>query len=65
MSDVQTHDVRSDALRMVNSLPQDATWDDLMHQIYVRQCIERGIKDADEGRVLDVAEVRHKFGLQP
>jgi predicted transcriptional regulator len=64
MSDVQTHDVRSDALRMVNALPQDATWDDLMQQIYVRQCIERGIKDAEEGRVLDVAEVRRKFGLQ-
>ncbi len=65
MSDMQTPDVRTDALRMVNALPEDATWDDLMYQIYVRQCIETGIKDADEGRVLDVNEVRRRFGLQP
>jgi predicted transcriptional regulator len=65
MSDVQTHDIRSDALRMINALPDNATWDDVMQQIYVRQSIERGIKDADEGRVLDVSEVRRKFGLQP
>lgn len=65
MSDTQAHDVRADALQLVNALPQDATWDDLMYQIYVRQSIEAGIKDADEGRVVDVDKVRHKFGLQP
>jgi predicted transcriptional regulator len=65
MSETQAHDVRSDALQLVNALPQDATWDDPMYQIYVRQSIEAGIKDADEGRVVDVDEVRRKFGLRP
>ena len=34
-----------------------------MYQIYVRQAIEAGIKDADRGRVRDVADVRRAFGL--
>jgi len=37
--------------------------DDVMYRIYVRQCIDAGIKDADEGRVADVEEVRRRFGL--
>jgi len=32
-------------------------------QIYVRQAIEAGIKNSDEGRTIDVKDVRKKFGL--
>ncbi|MDQ1707314.1 MAG: hypothetical protein QOJ88_525 [Pyrinomonadaceae bacterium] len=40
------------------------SWDDLMHEIYVRQSIEAGLNDSGAGRVKDVAEVRSKFGLE-
>jgi hypothetical protein len=30
-----------------------------MYRIYVRQAIEAGIKDSDQGRTLDVKEVRN------
>ena len=55
--------VKQQARDLVDRLPADATWDDLMYQIYVRQAIESGIADADAGRVLDVREVRARFGL--
>jgi hypothetical protein len=55
--------IKSKAKEMIDRLPDEATWEDLMYQIYVRQAIEAGIKDADEGRVRDVAEVRRAFGL--
>jgi hypothetical protein len=45
----------------LDNLPESATWEDLMHRIYVRQAIEAGIKDSDQGRTLDVKEVRN-FG---
>ena len=32
-----------------------------MYQIYVRQTIEAGDKDSDEGRTVDVKEVRKRF----
>ncbi len=57
------HGVKTDALRIVDSLPDNATWDDLMYRIYVRQCLDAGIADAEAGRVVDVLEVRRRFGL--
>jgi hypothetical protein len=57
--------VKTDALRIVDSLPNNATWDDLMYRIYVRQCVDSGIADAEAGRVVDVSEVRRRFGLTP
>jgi hypothetical protein len=47
---MQTEGIKQEAYKILNQLPDQATWDDLMHQIYVRQAIEAGIKDSDEGR---------------
>jgi predicted transcriptional regulator len=47
----------------LDQLPDQATWNDLMHQIYVHQTIEAGIKDSDEGRTMDVKDVRNKLLL--
>lgn len=60
---MQTKSIKQEAYRILDQLPDKATWDDLMYQIYVRQTIEAGIKDSDEGRTIDVKEVRKKFGL--
>jgi predicted transcriptional regulator len=35
----------------VENLPDSATWDDLAYEVYVRQAVERGLADADAGRV--------------
>ena len=59
----ETKDVKSAAKQLVDSLPDDATWDDVMYRVYVRQAIEDGRQDAAEGRLVDVAEVRRHFGL--
>jgi predicted transcriptional regulator len=56
-------DIKHEAQRLVENLPENATWDDLMYQIYVRQAIEAGLADSEAGRTLDVQEVRGKFGL--
>lgn len=58
-----TADIRDDAHRLIDQLPPDATWDDLMYRIYVRQSIEAGIADSDSDQVDPVAEVRRSFGL--
>lgn len=63
MPETQSNDIRSAARQLVDSLPDDATWDDVMYRIYVRQAIEAGRRDAAEGRLVDVAEVRRQFGL--
>lgn len=60
---MQTENIKQEAYRLLDKLPDKATWDDLMYQIYVRQTIEAGIQDSDEGRTVDVKEVRKRFGL--
>jgi predicted transcriptional regulator len=63
MPDTATTDIRAAARQLVESLPENATWDDVMYRVYVRQAIEAGRQDAAEGRLVDVAEVRRQFGL--
>ncbi|MGD2010613.1 MAG: hypothetical protein PVI76_05930 [Desulfobacterales bacterium] len=60
---MQTERIKAQAHRLVDNLPDSATWEDVMYRIYVRQAIEAGIKDSDEGRTVDVKEVRKRFGL--
>ncbi len=60
---MQTETIKEKAQELLEKLPDSASWEDLMYQIYVRQSIEAGIKDSNEGRTMDVKEVRKRFGL--
>jgi hypothetical protein len=55
--------VKEEARRLLENLPHDLTWDDLMHEIYVRQSIEAGLADTKTGKAVEVSEVRERFGL--
>ncbi len=55
--------IKEEARRLVEKLPDEATWEDLMYEVYVRQAIEAGLEDSQTGRVRPVDEVRAKFGL--
>ncbi len=56
--------VKQEALRMLEELAEDATWEDLMYKIYVRQAIESGLKDSEAERTLEIGQVRAKFGIE-
>ena len=58
-----TTTVRDEARRLVDQLPDDATWDDLLYQIYVRQSVEAGLEDVRAGRLVSVDEVKKRLGL--
>ena len=55
--------VREEAHRLVDQLPEDATWEDLLYQIYIRQTIEAGLEDCRAGRLVSVDEVKRRLGL--
>lgn len=60
---MQTGNIKEEAQTLLRDLPENATWDDLMYKIYVRQAIEAGLNDSHAGRTIDVKEVRAKLGL--
>ena len=37
--------------KLLNRLPEDCSLEDIQYHLYVLQKIERGLKDAEEGRV--------------
>jgi hypothetical protein len=65
MNVMEIKNIKEEARRLIDKLPENFTWDDLMYEIYVRQAIEAGLSDSEAGRVVSVEEVRAKFGLQP
>ncbi len=60
---MQAQSIKQQAKELVDNLPNNATWEDVMYRIYVRQAIDAGVQDSDAGRTMDVKEVRKRFGL--
>ncbi len=52
--------VKDEARRLIERLPDDVTWDDVMHEIYVRQAIESGLEDSCAGRLTYIEEAIFK-----
>ena len=57
--------IKEDAHRLIEQLPNEATWDDLIYQIYVRQSIEAGLEESRAGDTVPVEDVRREYGLSP
>jgi hypothetical protein len=51
---------KDDAHKLIDKLPENSTWDDLIYEIYVRQAIEKGLSDSSAGRTKDVSDIRSK-----
>jgi Tfp pilus assembly protein PilO len=55
--------IKKAASQLIRQLPDSASWDDLMYEILVRQKIEVGLTDLQEGRTHDHASIRAEFGF--
>jgi predicted transcriptional regulator len=53
--------VKEALLELAQQLPDECTWDEVMYRIYVRQKIEAGLRDAEEGRTVSHEEVFEEF----
>jgi hypothetical protein len=47
---------------VVDRLPANCTWDDVMYEVYACQKIAAGLEDAAEGRFVSDAEMDEEFG---
>lgn len=43
---------KEEAKKLIDRLPDQATWDDIMYHLYVQQKIDKGLKAIEDGRVL-------------
>ncbi len=46
------------ARKIIEQLPEQATWDDIMYELYVKQKIEEGLADIKAGRTIPHEQVK-------
>ncbi|MFZ3046419.1 MAG: hypothetical protein WA151_10930 [Desulfatirhabdiaceae bacterium] len=46
---------------LLDDLPDETSWDDVMYRIYVRQKIEKGLSDCEQGKVFTGEQVMQYF----
>ena len=49
------------AKESIEKLPEQASWSDIMYELYVKQKIEAGLKAVAEGRTVPHEEVKRRL----
>ncbi len=52
---------KEEARELLNRIPDDATWDDIMYQFYVEKKVESAIRDLESGNVVPHEEVKRRY----
>jgi predicted transcriptional regulator len=52
---------KDEVRRILDGLPEDASFEDIQYHIYVREKIERGLEDVKQGRVLSQEEMERRM----
>jgi hypothetical protein len=47
--------------KMLDTLPDDATWEDVQYSIYIRERVERGRREADQDQLTEQGEVEARM----
>lgn len=53
--------VKEEVKRLLEGLHNDATWDDVMDAMYVRQKVRQALRAAEEGRTIPHETVKRRF----
>ncbi len=52
---------KEETRKILDSLPDGASWEDIQYSIYVRERIERGRLEADAGKLVDQEEIERRM----
>ena len=53
--------VKEEAKKLIDELPEHATWDDIMYELYIKKKLAVALKAAEEGRVISHEEVKKRL----
>jgi len=59
-----TPTTKEQARALLEKLPDDATWDDIVYELAARRSIELGLADAERGRLMQARTVRRELRLK-
>ena len=49
------------AAQIINQVSDQASWDDIMYEFYVKQKIEKGLKAVEEGRTISHEDAKKRL----
>ncbi len=52
---------KTSAKELIDQLPEEATWDDIMYELYVKQKIDSGVQAVQEGRATPHEEIKARL----
>ena len=52
---------KESACNIIDRLSDQATWDDIMYELYVKQKIEAGLKAVEEGHTIPHEEMKRRL----
>ncbi len=52
---------KEEVRRMLDQIPDDASFEDIQYHIYVCQKIERGLRDIEEGRIISQKDIERRM----
>ena len=53
--------VKEEARKLIDKLPEKATWDDIMYEFYVKKKLAVALKAAEEGRIVPHKEAKRRL----
>lgn len=54
---------KDEIIKLIERLPENATEADVMEELYFRLQVDKGLKDAKEGRVIGHGELKDRIAL--
>jgi predicted transcriptional regulator len=52
---------KQDVMELLQQLPDDSSLEEIQYHLYVRQKIQRGLQDTEQGKVLTQEEVEKRM----
>jgi len=52
---------KDEVRRILEQIPDNASFEDIQYHIYVREKIDRGLEDVEQGRVISQEEVESRL----
>lgn len=52
---------KSEAIKLLEGISDQATWEEIMYQLYVQMKVSSGLKDMNEGNVISNDEAMKKL----
>ena len=53
--------VKEEAKKLIDKLPEQATWDDIIYEFYVKKKLEIAVKAAEDGRVVSHGDAKRRL----